>query len=89
MFLSSSPAKLWKLFDMIADALNLTKLLSHFFTLTKKFGKMVPMSFDRKWFGEAVDGHFCCWTANAFQMTSLNALEDEVDVKEDVSKAFC
>jgi len=89
MFLSSSPAKLRNLFDVFTDALNLTELLSHFFALTKKFGKMIPMSFDWKWFGESVDGHFCCWTANTFEMACLNALEDEVDMKKDVSEAFC
>ena len=73
---------------MCANAFNLKKLASHFLTLTEKLGKVIPVSFDRKRFGESVDSHFSCWTANAFQKTSLNALKDEIDVKKDMSKTF-
>ena len=89
IFLSSSPAKLRHFLHVHANAFDLTELASHFLTLTKKLGKVIPVSFDREWFGETVDGHFGCWTSDTFQKTSLNAFENEIDMKKDMSKTFC
>ena len=73
---------------MCANAFDLKNLASHFLTVTEKLWKVVPVSFERKRFGEPVNGHFSCWTAHAFQKTCLNAFENEIDVKENMSKSF-